>query len=43
MTYKVEFSKGASKQFRKLSPDIQKRVQAKINELAIEPRVGYAQ
>jgi mRNA interferase RelE/StbE len=38
VSYKVEFSKSATKQFRKLSPDIKKRVQAKINELAIEPR-----
>jgi mRNA interferase RelE/StbE len=38
VNYKVEFSNGARKQFRKLSPDIQKRVQVKINELAIEPR-----
>ena len=38
MSYRVEFSRGASKQFRKLPLYIQERVQAKIDELAIEPR-----
>jgi mRNA interferase RelE/StbE len=38
VSYKVEFYNSARKQFRKLPPDIQKRIQAKINELAIEPR-----
>ena len=38
MSYRVEFSRGASKQFRKLPLNIQKRIQAKIDELAIEPR-----
>lgn len=38
MSYQVEFSRGASKQFRKLPPSIQERVQAKIDELAVEPR-----
>ncbi len=38
MSYKIEFSNGARKQFRKLPPDLQKRIQAKINELAIHPR-----
>ena len=38
MSYQVEFSNSARKQFRKLPSDIQKRIQAKINELAIEPR-----
>ncbi len=38
MSYRVEFSKGAKKQFRKLPSNIQKRIQAKIDELAIEPR-----
>lgn len=38
MNYQVIFSKGALKQFNKLSSDLQKRVQTKINELATEPR-----
>ncbi|MGI8505138.1 MAG: type II toxin-antitoxin system RelE family toxin [Hassallia sp.] len=38
MTYTVEFSKGARKQFIKLPLDVQKRIQTKINDLAIEPR-----
>ncbi len=38
MSYQVEFSRGARKQFRKLSLNIKRRIQSKINELAIEPR-----
>ncbi len=38
MSYEVEFSRGAKKQFRKLPIDVQQRIQTKINELAIEPR-----
>lgn len=38
MTYQVIFSKGASRQFKKLSPELQERIQVKIDELAIEPR-----
>jgi mRNA interferase RelE/StbE len=38
VTYSVEFSKGARKQFIKLPIDVQKRIQTKINDLAIEPR-----
>jgi mRNA interferase RelE/StbE len=38
VSYQVEFSRGARKQFKKLPLDVQKRVQAKIGELAIEPR-----
>ncbi len=38
MTYSVEFSKGARKQFRKLSLNIQERIQIQINQLVIEPR-----
>ncbi|MBD2604384.1 type II toxin-antitoxin system RelE/ParE family toxin [Scytonema hofmannii FACHB-248] len=38
MTYSVEFSKGARKQFIKLPIDVKKRIQIKINDLAIEPR-----
>lgn len=38
MSYQVEFSKAAKKQFRKLPPYIQERVKAKIDELAIDPR-----
>lgn len=38
MTYSVDFSKVARKQFKKLPSDVQERIQNKINELAIEPR-----
>jgi mRNA interferase RelE/StbE len=38
VTYQVIFSKGASRQFKKLSPELQERIQVKIDELAIEPR-----
>lgn len=38
MTYTVEFSKGAMKQFTKLSDELQKRIQKKIDELADNPR-----
>lgn len=38
MSYKVEFSKDASKQFAKLSDELQKRIQNKIDELVDNPR-----
>lgn len=38
MTYKVEFTKGARKMLKKLSPELQDRIQSKIDDLAIEPR-----
>lgn len=38
MSYNVKFAKGASKQFKKLSPEIQERIQIKIDELADNPR-----
>ncbi|MEM8831552.1 MAG: type II toxin-antitoxin system RelE/ParE family toxin [Cyanobacteria bacterium P01_G01_bin.19] len=38
MNYRIEFSKSASKQFRKLPSGIKKRVKVKIDELAREPR-----
>lgn len=38
MNYRVEFSRGARKQFRKLPTYVQERVKSKINELATEPR-----
>lgn len=38
MSYQIKFSTGASKQFRKLPLDIQKRIQTKIDELIIKPR-----
>ncbi len=38
MSYSVDFSKAARKQFKKLPLDVQERIQSKINELAIEPR-----
>lgn len=42
MSYQIEFSRGAKKQFKKLPPDVQKRVIVKIDELAIEPRPNRA-
>lgn len=42
MSYQIEFSKGAKKQFKKLPLDIQKRVAVKIDELSIEPRPNKA-
>ncbi|ODG97877.1 addiction module toxin RelE [Nostoc sp. KVJ20] len=38
MSYKVEILKGALKQLKKLSPELQKRIQVQIDDLAIEPR-----
>lgn len=38
MIYKVEFTKGARKLFRKLSQELQDRIQSKIDDLAIQPR-----
>ncbi|MEH2352126.1 type II toxin-antitoxin system RelE family toxin [Nostoc sp.] len=38
MSYKVEILKGALKQLKKLSPELQERIQVKIDGLAIEPR-----
>ncbi|NJM22701.1 MAG: type II toxin-antitoxin system RelE/ParE family toxin [Richelia sp. SM1_7_0] len=38
MSYEVTFSKGALKQFQKLSPELQERIQTKIDELADNPR-----
>ncbi len=38
MSYQVEISKGALKQLKKLSPELQERIQVKIADLAIEPR-----
>jgi mRNA interferase RelE/StbE len=38
VSYKVEFSKGASKQFAKLSDELQKRIQNKIDQLVDNPR-----
>ncbi|KYC39106.1 addiction module toxin RelE [Scytonema hofmannii PCC 7110] len=38
MSYKVKFTKGAKKQLRKLPLDVQKRIQARVNDLKIEPR-----
>jgi len=36
--YEVKFTKGARKMFRKLSQQLQDRIQTKIDDLAIEPR-----
>lgn len=38
MSYEVRFSKGALKQFQKLSHELQERIQIKIEELADNPR-----
>ncbi|NEU75138.1 type II toxin-antitoxin system RelE/ParE family toxin [Hassallia byssoidea VB512170] len=38
MSYKVEISKGASKQLKKLSSELQERIQVKIDDLATELR-----
>ncbi|NJM72580.1 MAG: type II toxin-antitoxin system RelE/ParE family toxin [Scytonema sp. RU_4_4] len=38
MTYEVKFTKPAQKMFKKLTQEVQDRIQSKINELAIEPR-----
>lgn len=38
MTYEVKFTKPARKTFIKLSPELQNRIQAKIDDLAVEPR-----
>jgi mRNA interferase RelE/StbE len=38
VSYKIEILKGALKQLKKLSPEIQERIQVKIDDLATEPR-----
>lgn len=38
MTYEVRFTKPARKTFIKLSSELQNRIQAKIDDLAVEPR-----
>ncbi|BAZ16650.1 addiction module antitoxin [Calothrix sp. NIES-4071] len=38
MSYKVEILKGALKQIKKLSPELQERIQVRIDKLATEPR-----
>ncbi|MEH2372087.1 type II toxin-antitoxin system RelE family toxin [Nostoc sp.] len=38
MSYKVEILKGALKQLKKFSPELQERIQVKIDDLATEPR-----
>jgi mRNA interferase RelE/StbE len=38
VSYEVNFSKRAKKQFNKLPLDVQERIQTKINDLTIEPR-----
>ncbi|WP_017746634.1 type II toxin-antitoxin system RelE family toxin [Scytonema hofmannii] len=38
MSYRVEILKGALKQLKKLSPELQERIQVKIDDLATEPR-----
>lgn len=38
MIYEIKFTKGATKMFRKLSQEVQDRIQTKIDDLAIDPR-----
>ncbi|MDB9316113.1 MULTISPECIES: type II toxin-antitoxin system RelE family toxin [Cyanophyceae] len=38
MTYKIEFTKGAVKELKKLPPDIRERIELKIQDLAVNPR-----
>ncbi|BAY21085.1 addiction module antitoxin [Calothrix sp. NIES-2100] len=38
MSYEVNLSKGALKQINKLPPELRLRIQARINDLAIQPR-----
>lgn len=38
MNYQVKISKGALKQLERLSPELQERIQRKIDDLATEPR-----
>ncbi|MBE9215992.1 type II toxin-antitoxin system RelE/ParE family toxin [Plectonema cf. radiosum LEGE 06105] len=38
MSYEIQISKSASKQIKKLSSELQERIQTKIDSLAIEPR-----
>ena len=38
MSYKIEFTKGAVKQLKKLPPDIRERIELKIQDLAVNPR-----
>ncbi|MBH8576429.1 type II toxin-antitoxin system RelE/ParE family toxin [Nostocaceae cyanobacterium CENA369] len=38
MSYRVEILKGAFKQLKKLPPEVQERIQIKIDELATSPR-----
>jgi mRNA interferase RelE/StbE len=42
VSYKVEILKGALKQLKKVSPELQERIQVKIDDLAIEPRPNGA-
>jgi len=38
MTYRVEFAKGAAKQFKALPPQVQQSLERQINRLVLEPR-----
>lgn len=40
MSYKVEITKRALKQLNKLPSELQERIQSKIDELALEPRLN---
>lgn len=42
MTYRIEFSRHVQKQFKKLPPQIQQRLQSQIDVLATEPRPSGA-
>ncbi len=38
LLYRVELTPAAARQFRKLTPEVRKRVRAKIDALAVNPR-----
>lgn len=38
MSYEIQISKSASKRIKNLSSELQERIEAKIDSLAIEPR-----
>ncbi|MBW4665871.1 MAG: type II toxin-antitoxin system RelE/ParE family toxin [Cyanomargarita calcarea GSE-NOS-MK-12-04C] len=38
MTYQIQFTKGVLRQLKKLRLDVKERIEAKIQDLAIEPR-----
>jgi mRNA interferase RelE/StbE len=38
VTYQIQFTKGVLRQLKKLRLDVKERIEAKIQDLAIEPR-----